>query len=115
MKDKGDERRRFIRVRFPCKIIIYTPQEHIISSHTEDISVGGLRLILQEELTICSLVDLEIYIKEEPIICKGRVVWVEKKESRWNKGVFYFDMGLDFCEIEEKDRQLIRKVIEEND
>jgi c-di-GMP-binding flagellar brake protein YcgR len=115
MSWKSQERRKFIRVRFPCKIIIYTPQEHFISTHTENISVGGVRVIIEEELKKNIIVDLEIEINDKLLLCKGEVVWEEKKESRCCPGVFYYDMGIEFKEIKPKDKEIIRNIVESTD
>ena len=73
---EGIEKRRFVRANFPCKIAIYTPAQHILASHTENIGAGGVRVILEEKLEIASNVGLEIYLEKEPIVCEGKIVWV---------------------------------------
>jgi c-di-GMP-binding flagellar brake protein YcgR len=108
----GIEKRRFVRANFPCKIIIRPPHKHTISTHTENISAGGVRVIIEERLEISLTVGLEIYLENEPIACKGRAVWVVDKESSYRKGLFFFDTGIEFIDIKEEDRQKIDKIIE---
>ena len=109
---EGLEKRRFVRAKFPCKIIVYPPCEHVIISHTEDISAGGVRVIISDNLDISSLVGLEIYLKEKPIACKGRVVWVVEKANSASDKSSMFDTGIEFYEINEKDKETIGKLVE---
>ncbi|MBU1121986.1 MAG: PilZ domain-containing protein [Candidatus Omnitrophica bacterium] len=115
MKWDGPERRKYVRIKFPCKIFIFTPTQHIISTHTENISMGGIKLAIEEKLKISSLIDLEIYVYDETIVCKGKVTWGTKKESRCHKGVYYYDIGVDFHDISDKDKKIIRRLIESED
>lgn len=109
------ERRKSIRIKFPCKIFIFTPQEHVISTHTENISIDGIKITIEEELVISSAVELEIYIHDEPVVCNGRVVWVTKKASQCHKGVYYYDIGIEFSDITPKDEKIIRGLVESKD
>lgn len=107
----GREKRQFIRAKFPCKIIIFTPQEYTISTHTENIGAGGMRVFIEERLEIASIVKLEILLNSDSIICEGRVVWVVKKESSYRKGFFFFDTGIEFYKIEDQDRIVIENMV----
>ncbi len=108
----GIEKRRFVRANFPCKIIIYLPQEHSLMSHTEDIGAGGLRVIIKEELELSLIVGLEIFLNGEPIICKGRVVWNIEREKESSKDKNRYDTGIEFYEIKEEDRRVIDNLVE---
>jgi c-di-GMP-binding flagellar brake protein YcgR len=113
MDYQGIEKRRFIRARFPCKVTIYTPSRHDIFTHTENISAGGIRVVIPEKIEVSSKVGLEIDLREDIISCKGRIVWVVDKESPYHKGIVYHDSGIEFQEIKESDRQTIHNFIEE--
>ncbi|MDP2922385.1 MAG: PilZ domain-containing protein [Candidatus Omnitrophota bacterium] len=113
MDYNGIDKRRFIRARFPCRISIHTLHEHAISTYTENISAGGVRVIIEEKLEISSSVSLEIELKDNLIACKGRIVWIVDKESPYHKGVIYHDTGIEFHDIKEQDRQIIHNFIEE--
>lgn len=114
MAFEGREHRRFVRANFPCKIIIYTPTQHTIFTHTENIGGGGVRVVIEEKLSISDKVGLEIYIYEdkEPIICKGRVVWVLEKECSYRKNLLFYDTGIEFYDIKEEDRNKLKEVVE---
>jgi len=113
MDYQGIEKRRFIRAKFPCVILIHTLHEHVITTYTENISAGGVRVIIEEKLETSSTVGLEVQIKNNVVSCKGRIVWVVDKESPYKKGIFYYDTGIEFYEIKEDDRQIINGAIEE--
>jgi len=81
------ERRKHVRGEVPCRIYIYYPEERIISVNTDNVSQGGLKVAIHEELKVGSRVDIESYLIDEPIFRRGRVVWVEKKESIYHTGI----------------------------
>jgi len=108
----GIEKRKFIRARFPCKILIYNFPEHSISTHTENISAGGVRVIIGERIEAGSLVGIEVHLKENKITCQGKVVWVVDKKSPYRKGILYHDTGIEFCEISDQDRNIVNVIIE---
>ncbi|MFA5008147.1 MAG: PilZ domain-containing protein [Candidatus Omnitrophota bacterium] len=108
----GVEKRKFIRVRFPCKILMYNFPEHTISTHTENISAGGVRVIIEEKIEIGAFVGIEVHLNENKIACKGKIVWVVDKKSPYRKGVFYHDTGIEFYEIGSQDRSTINAAIE---
>jgi len=103
----GAEKRNFVRANFPCKIIIYTPSEHILISHTENIGAGGVRVIIEESLDISSLVGLEVFLGGARIICKGRIVWVVEKSGSKKSEANIWDTGIEFYEIAERDKKVV--------
>lgn len=105
----GVERRQFVRVAFPCEISVYTTRKEIIPSRTENISTGGVRILLDKKLKTASIISMDIYgIKSEPIICNGRVVWVFKRNRGGNT---FYDTGIEFHKIKEKDVIEIQNLI----
>ena len=112
MSWNGKEKRRFVRAKFPCKIIVNTPEEYTIVSHTEDIGTGGIRVIIPDKLNISSIVGFEIFLKNGGIKGKGRVVWVVNKgNSLFGDGIV-FDTGVEFIEISEEDRRVVDNFVE---
>ncbi len=114
MDFEGIEKRRFVRANFPCKIIIFTPPEHTILTHTENIGAGGIRVIIEEKIGVGEIVGLEIYLNEtkNPISCKGRIVWVMEKQSLYRKNLLFFDTGIEFYEIKKENRETIKNLVE---
>jgi c-di-GMP-binding flagellar brake protein YcgR len=108
----GIEKRRFVRANFPCKIVISTPAQHTIVTHTENIGAGGIRVIIDEKLEISSMVGLEIHLNNERIKSQSRIVWViETQKSSPDKNVRY-DTGIEFYQINDEDRKIINNFVE---
>lgn len=108
----GAERRKFVRANFPCKITIFTPTKHTLSTHTENIGAGGVRIIIEEKIDISSMVNLSIYLDKEPIRCKGRIVWVVEKKTPFSGNAFFYDTGIEFYEINDDDRRLVKTFVD---
>ena len=114
--DKID-RRRFLRIKFPFTIHLYPIGKPPISAYAEDISAGGVKVTIHQKLKISSLVDLEVYVKLRPIVCKGKVVWINKRESEFLEGETFFDVGMEFqglkLEEEEAVKERLNKIMED--
>ena len=106
------ESRKFVRAKYPCEITIPGPQKHIISTHAENISAGGIRLIIEERIEPSSIIGLDLYgVTKEPIICKGRIKWVFTKKNPSNKNRLLYDVGIEFSQIKKEDVDEIMKLV----
>ena len=113
MDSEGQERRRFPRAAFPCKIAVGSPIRWL-TSHTEDLSSGGIKVILDEKLNVYTTVGLEIFFeKDKSIKCKGRVAWVEEEANplEMTSEPIIFITGIEFTEINDNDKQYIRRLV----
>ncbi len=112
MDSEGQERRRFPRAAFPCKIAVGSPIRWL-TFHTEDLSAGGIKVILDERLTVYSSVSLEIFFERDMrVICKGRVSWVEKINSlEMESHPLMFIMGIEFTQISDSDKAYIQRLV----
>ena len=112
MSWNSEERRQFVRVEYPCKVTISGPVEQTIYAKTENISAGGIRFIIKERLLVSSVVDLKLHIpNKETIICKGRVIWVFGRKGPFFKGRQFFDTGIEFSTIDNKDVNTIKELV----
>lgn len=109
--DKID-RRRFIRIKFPFTIHIYSPGEPPISAYTEDISMGGIKVTVRQELRVSSLVNLEIYLKLRSIDCKGKIIWVNERKSEYLEGECFYDAGMELQDLKPEDKEAIKERLE---
>ncbi|MDD5069416.1 MAG: PilZ domain-containing protein [Candidatus Omnitrophica bacterium] len=108
--EKDDiNKRRFIRIEFPFTVHVNVPQGNIISTYVENISEGGIKVIMKEELKPSDLVDLKIYVKETPIECRGRVVWVEPRQSRFLEEVTLYHTGIELRDVNPKDLPVLKE------
>lgn len=112
MERDGVDRRRYIRVKFPFTIHVYPPRRTPISAYTEDISEGGVRVTTHEPLEAASVNSLVVYVKRQPVACKGKVVWIKKRESKYIEDGIFFDIGMEFQDLSEHDRLIITERVE---
>ncbi len=105
-------RRKFLRVRFPFTVHIYLSQGSPISAYTEDISEGGIKFTTRQEFKSSSLVNLEIYVKLRPVVCKGKIIWIKRRESEYLEDEIFFDVGVELQELKDEDRDAIKERLE---
>ncbi len=106
------ERRNFVRVKIPCKITLFQPQDLTLDCHTENISAGGIRVMIEERLGISSIIDLAIYVPgQEPILCQGKIIWSFARKTKESPASLFFDTGIEFSAIEDKDIETIKELI----
>ena len=110
---EGMDRRKFPRVMYPCLVKAVSserPQEPILT-HTENIGLGGLCVILRKEIKLFTAVEMEVDLLDlqEHIKPKGKVVWnVRRKADEKIKPMFY-DTGVEFTEISKQDYERLRE------
>jgi c-di-GMP-binding flagellar brake protein YcgR len=114
------ERRKFprVNVRYEVKIIcegtiiLGKPQGYTFHTYTEDLSQGGVRVTLEQEVQVGSLVNLELYVNNEktlPARCKGIVSWTKIIEGT-SPPLFY--TGIQFLDLEsDVGSQIIKGIV----
>ena len=105
--------RRFPRAKYKCTVILQPSGEaSSISTATENIGLGGVCVLLQQEVDIFSLVDLEISLDDgKPSLrISGTIVWVVKRGDLRRRGSF--DTGIEFSELRPEDRSRLEAVID---
>jgi Tfp pilus assembly protein PilZ len=115
MNWEGVDRRKFPRANYPCLLIIR--RDHIspeaILTHTENIAIGGVGVIVKREIKLFAPVELELDLLDmQPHIkCSGKVVWaVRRRDSAEVKPSFY-DLGIEFINLSEKERKRIEFIV----
>jgi len=107
------ERRRFPRVAYPCKINISTEEgEEEFRLHTENISSGGTRVILQDKLDINTPIQVTLMIWDKQISTKGRVVWVIDISHPGSADPTLFDTGIEFTQMNQEQRELLSRLVQ---
>ncbi len=103
------ERRKAPRVNFPCRIIL-SPElsQEALSLHTENISLGGLRVISDKKLSVNMVVSLELFAELSPIACKGRIAWVQQMHPTASDKALLFDVGVEFTDMTEQNQKRLR-------
>lgn len=113
----GLNRRRFPRVVYPCLVVIENNEaggKDIILTHTENIGIGGVCLILKQNIKMFTVVDLELDLLDlgNHIKCQGKVVWnVLREPDAKNKPMFY-DIGLEFVDVKDEEQHRLERIIQ---
>ncbi len=111
----GLDRRKFPRVNYPCLITIR--HEHgkpeAFLTHTENIGIGGVCIILNKEISLFAPVELEIDLLDTNphIKCQGRVVWSVRRKSEEKKKPLFYDMGIEFTDIKADERKRLDEIV----
>jgi c-di-GMP-binding flagellar brake protein YcgR len=104
------ERRKFPRlvadVVVEYSVIAKEPEKE--TSVTKNISAGGICLIVYEDIEINSILSLKILlpVSKSPLQAKGKVIW-KSEFSIDSEQRERYDLGIEFVEIKELDRQKI--------
>lgn len=113
---EGLNRRQFPRAKFPCllKVIMSGNIMDAILTHSENISIGGVCVILKISLERFAPVDIELDMLdgEDHIVCKGRVMWVVRRRAGEALKPSFYDVGLEFLDIKDNDRARVRSIVE---
>jgi len=109
----GLNRRRAVRAQVPYTIHIFSAKGKPIATYTEDLSTGGIRVVVQKKLAMSDPVDLKIYIGDEFVRCPGKVAWIKEKTSSVLDGVIFYDAGIEFSGLKDSDRTLIEHCVKE--
>jgi c-di-GMP-binding flagellar brake protein YcgR len=113
----GANRRKFPRVNYPCLVVIEGSNSDqdppAILTHTENVGIGGVCVILKDNIKIGTPVEVEIDLMdlEQHIKCQGRVVWnVQRRHDDKKKPLFY-DIGIEFVNIDKNEQQRIDEIV----
>jgi hypothetical protein len=111
----GLNRRKFPRINFPCLIFIggVSSQETAILTHTENIGIGGVCVIIKEDIkNFCPVkVELDLMDMGDHVKCDGRVVWNVRRSEKAQKKMLH-DIGIEFQHLSDKDQQRINQAVE---
>lgn len=107
------EKRRFQRLldKIAVEYYIIEQKSYFKKSFTNDISLGGLSLIVNEELKKGTFLFLHIHLPDGryPIDVKGKVIW--RQEQLGDKNKKEYRLGTSFVEISTNSRQRLFEYI----
>jgi len=110
---EGMDRTKFPRVMYPCMVKVRSSEgsQESTLTHTENIGMGGICVILKNEIKLFTCVDMEIDLLDidEHIKPKGKVVWNVRRKSIENVKPMFYDIGIEFTEISKSDNERLRK------
>lgn len=111
-----EERRKFPRlplnVSVEYTILAHKEAENILT-RSKNISAGGIRIILLEKVEPGTLLELKISFPEskDPIVSTGRVAWIDEFIVGDSKEGKAYEAGIEFKEIDSRDREKIKKYV----
>lgn len=112
----GVDRRKFVRAEYPCLITVRknTPPPQSVLTHTEDIGVGGVRVIIRKQIEIMREVDLELDLKDTmpTVLSKGVIAWAKEIPLARKGESLHYDIGIRFLALKNEDRRRIETIVE---
>lgn len=108
---EGEEKRKFPRGIFLCKIAMSSTARWLVT-HTENISAGGVRVILDEKVNPFTNVELEIFFeKEKSTKFKGKVAWSRVIVNPIENEPLLYDTGIQFAAMDANTREYINRLV----
>jgi hypothetical protein len=112
----GFNRRKFPRVNYPSLIVIKSTdaEPELILTHTENVGVGGVCLIVKNDIPLFTEVEVEIDLLDlgSHIRCLGRVVWNIQRKAEDNKKPLFFDIGIEFQGLPSEEYQRLQEIVD---
>ena len=110
-----EERRQFPRFNFSVevrweKIAGDAEKKPQNKSDSKNLSVGGIRLILNDKVAVGDILELDVRMSETKTIrCKGRVVWLDTFQITGGQDRSGYEGGIQFLDMtEEVQREISR-------
>ena len=112
----GIDTRRGVRVAFECVVIVKKKESSLVfKTQTENISLGGICVILERGLLKNTPVEVELFLPDSPtpVTCAGKIVWSVRRNEYSKKKPSQFDTGIEFATLVDEDKARLRRIIEE--
>ena len=109
----GLDQRAFPRVSTQCDIAVGDHLQGLIKTKTQNLGAGGVCVILNRQVEKLSRVHLRLTLEDSitPIECDGRIVWMVRSKELVS-GRVSFDVGVEFLNLKDEDRELIKSFID---
>ena len=80
---------------------------------SSDISIGGICVVLKQNVKIFSEVELELDLLDlgDHIRCKGKVVWNVQREREAEEKPLFYDIGIEFLDLAEADKNRLAAIV----
>jgi Tfp pilus assembly protein PilZ len=112
----GLNRRKFPRVNYPCLVVVKDGEEkaEAFLTHTENVGLGGVCVIMKKNLKIFTSVDVELDLLDfgDHICCKGKIVWNVRRTSDASTKPLYYDIGIEFENLHDKETERLATVVQ---
>ncbi len=115
MDNANSNRRSSPRVAYPCLVKFFSESQgqEVYLTHTENISSGGCYLIVPKNATKGSKLSLELDLLDDGdhMVFDGMVAWIEQRSMLKSHKTFYYDIGISFDEMKEKDKKRLEDAL----
>ena len=112
---QGLDRRKFPRIKYPCLVVIRhgADEKEVILTHTENVGIGGVCVVLKQNVRMFCPVELELDLLDlgNHIKCAGKVVWNVRRKMDDNKKPLFYDIGIEFEGLDKKEQHRIEEII----
>ena len=113
------DKRKHKRALYRCSVSLWRKSTPVrFNSFTKDISVSGVRIVLDEELPILQDVRLQMDIQDDlpPIVCEGVVKWTlaHRQEGASSDAPMRYQTGFQFSGLSDTDRVRLQKIISQD-
>ena len=106
----GRERRRYVRVNKPIKVRIHTDKFSLLT-HTENFALGGVSVIIDQQLSAGEIVNLEVFLGSDTFKCRGKIAWSLKVSGKDYESAVLYETGIEFLDLTDEDRQKVYAAI----
>ena len=109
MDQKLPERRRFVRIEVPLKVIVKT-EDQLDEAITRNISPVGLRFEIGRQMEEAEMLEMSLYLPQihDPIRLEGKVVWQKKSSLEDNAP---YDVGVEITNIDDNNKNTFLKYL----
>lgn len=115
-----EERRKFPRLLLSVGVEYKVLNESVppsspVTTYSKNISVGGICIILLEEVKIDTVLDLTFLLSDckEIIKAQGKVVWLREFVIGVNQSIRGYEAGVEFTDISEENKIKINEYVME--
>lgn len=114
---KKVQRREFYRAQCSLDIMYYilddfkgdvNEEPEFVKTITRNLSGGGVCMLLKDKIPVWSMIECILCLEERKIRFKGKVVRTGMRES---EGIFDYEAGISFEDIDDSDREEIVKFV----
>ncbi len=115
MENTNINRRSSPRVVYPCLVKFFSEAQgqEVYLTHTENISSGGCYLVVPRQAKKGSKVSIELDLldNEAHMNIDGAVAWIEQRSMLKSHKTFYYDIGVIFDDMKEKDKKRLEDTL----
>ena len=114
---EGLDRRKFPRVKYPCLVVLRhgsgESEKEVILTHTENLGMGGVCVILKQNVKMFSPVEIELDLLDlgAHIKCNGKVVWNVRRKMEDTVKPLYYDIGIEFVDLDKKENARLEEIV----